>query len=403
MTAPDARHDFDFLHGRWRVWNERLTQRLTGSNDWEIFEATNECRPLLGGVGNLEEFHTHWNGGYEGMALRLYDLAAHQWRIHWASNRSGALEPPVSGRFEDGVGTFYGDDRHEGRAVRVRFKWRQISAHVAHWQQAFSTDGGASWETNWYMWFRRLDERARLVHEDAVVELRQYTLHPGQRDVLIELFEREFVESQEAVGMHVIGQFRDLDAPDRFVWLRGFPSMPARLEALQAFYSGPVWQRHRDGANATMIDSDNVLLLKPADIDRRPELPAHRPPLAEAFAPAGAFCLGICALSAPAEQGFAARFHQTLAPLVNEAGADIVATWLTDASENTFPRLPVRENERVFVWLARCQDVAALDRHLARLRDSAAWRQAIAATLPDQRQAPPELRRLAPTPRSELR
>jgi hypothetical protein len=97
-----------------------------------------------------------------------------------------------------------------------------------------------------------------------IVELRQYTLHPGQRDVLIELFEREFVESQEALGIKIIGQFRDLDNPNRFVWLRGFRDMPSRAQALKDFYGGPVWKAHREAANATMIDSDNVLLLHPA-------------------------------------------------------------------------------------------------------------------------------------------
>ena len=155
------------------------------------------------------------------------------------------------GRFEteaDGsrVGTFIGRAEHAGDPVLARFIWNQISVNAAHWQQAFSADDGATWETNWHMWMRRIDERIRIVHDDAVVELRQYTLQPGERDVLIELFEREFVEPQEAVGMHVIGHFRDLDAPDRFVWLRGFPSMAARQDALQSFYFGPVWQRHRD-------------------------------------------------------------------------------------------------------------------------------------------------------------
>src|SRR6476661_6906537 len=97
-----------------------------------------------------------------------------------------------------------------------------------------------------------------------IVELRQYTLHSGKRDVLIDLFDREFVETQEEVGMKVIGQFRDLDHRDSFVWLRGFPDMTSRAKALNDFYSGPVWKAHREAANATMIDSDNVLLLCPA-------------------------------------------------------------------------------------------------------------------------------------------
>src|SRR5215467_3929916 len=98
-----------------------------------------------------------------------------------------------------------------------------------------------------------------------VLELRQYTLHPGKRDTLIELFERAFVEPQEAHGMRVLGQFRDLDAPDRFVWLRGFPDLPSRAARLEAFYGGPIWKANREAANATMIDSENVLLLRPVD------------------------------------------------------------------------------------------------------------------------------------------
>src|SRR5438270_9079535 len=97
-----------------------------------------------------------------------------------------------------------------------------------------------------------------------IIELRQYTLHPGKRDVLIDLFDREFVETQEAVGMKVIGQFRELGHPNHFVWLRGFRDMTSRAKALNDFYGGPVWKAHREVANATLIDSDNVLLLRPA-------------------------------------------------------------------------------------------------------------------------------------------
>src|ERR671931_2103323 len=105
----------------------------------------------------------------------------------------------------------------------------------------------------------------------GVVELRRYALRRGQRETLIELFDREFVETQEAVGMSILGQFRDLDDPDSFVWMRGFADMNARREALESFYGGPVWKTHARAANATMIDSDNVLLLRPVaglELDR---------------------------------------------------------------------------------------------------------------------------------------
>src|SRR2546430_751810 len=96
-----------------------------------------------------------------------------------------------------------------------------------------------------------------------IVELRQYTLYPGKRDVLIDLFDREFVESQEALGMKVIGQFRDLDNPNRFVWLRGFRDMPSRAQALTDFYGGPGRERQPQRAQATTVSSANMLLLPP--------------------------------------------------------------------------------------------------------------------------------------------
>ncbi|WP_208646173.1 putative quinol monooxygenase, partial [Amycolatopsis thermalba] len=95
-------------------------------------------------------------------------------------------------------------------------------------------------------------------------ELRQYTLHPGRREELVALFDRHFVESQAEAGMRVYGQFRDLDDPDRFVWIRGFPDAARRAEALAAFYERhPAWRTHRHTANATMVDSGDVLLLEP--------------------------------------------------------------------------------------------------------------------------------------------
>jgi NIPSNAP len=131
-----------------------------------------------------------------------------------------------------------------------------------------------------------------------VVELRQYTLRPGQRDVLVELFDREFVESQEAVGMELIGQFRDLDRPDRFVWIRGFPDMERRREALAAFYGGPVWKAHAAAANATMIDVNDVLLLRPVAPSTGFEPQPLRPGPADDVRAAN-FAVTICSLDAP--------------------------------------------------------------------------------------------------------
>ena len=159
----------------------------------------------------------------------------------------------------------------------------------------------------------------------GVVELRQYTLRPGRRDELIDLFDREFVESQEACGITVLGQFRDLDDPDRFVWLRGFADLAGRHAGLTAFYGGPVWAEHRDAANDTMLDSDDVLLLRPHK--------DFRPP------PAGSL-IAVTVYPAGIEPE----------PIGRE-----IATLRTEHARNTFPALPVREAD-VVVRIAAVDD-----------------------------------------------
>src|SRR5262245_20442979 len=149
-----------------------------------------------------------------------------------------------------------------------------------------------------------------------IVELRQYTLHPGKRDILIDLFDREFIESQEAVGMTIIGQFSDLDNPDRFVWLRGFQDMPSRARALADFYGGPVWKANSKAANATMIDSGNVLLLRTVAADTGFLLRNDRPPVGAKAARKGVVVVTICYFEAPATQEFVAFFEGRLKPVL---------------------------------------------------------------------------------------
>jgi NIPSNAP len=167
-----------------------------------------------------------------------------------------------------------------------------------------------------------------------VVELRQYTLHPGKRDVLIDLFDREFVETQEALGVKIIGQFRDLDHPDRFVWLRGFRDMPSRAKALNDFYGGPVWKTHREAANATMIDSDNVLLLRPA-------LPTSgfslenmkRPPVGSDEVPTSLVVATIYYFADPITPDFINFFEHMLRPVAASLGATIPAYFVTEIAK----------------------------------------------------------------------
>jgi quinol monooxygenase YgiN len=231
---------------------------------------------------------------------------------------------------------------------------------------------------------------------DAVVELRRYALHPGERETLIELFDREFVEPQETVGTRVLGQFRDLDDPDSFVWLRGFENMTVRRDALAAFYGGPVWRAHRDAANATMIDSDNVLLLRPAKPASGLALdPRRRPQHGAATARPTLLAVTICPLRPSAAATFPELFEREVEPALRAAGADVVAAFSTEHSPNTFPALPVREGEEVFVWLSRFEGQSAHADHVARLDAT--------ATVAYQLAGAPETLRLTPTSRSLLR
>jgi hypothetical protein len=206
-----------------------------------------------------------------------------------------------------------------------------------------------------------------LITEASVVELRQYVLKPGAADALVEVFEAELVESQEALGMAVGGLFRDRDDADRFVWMRGFSSMEARGDALGAFYGGPVWKQHGPAANATMVDSDDVLLLRPSD-------PPHPAPAPGPRAPVGAAVRGdewvvVTAWLHEPGRGTCSWLAEHVQPLLTSALGTTVATWRTEPAENTFPALPVRP-DHAFVWAATFADhasyaaaLAALDRH----------------------------------------
>lgn len=232
---------------------------------------------------------------------------------------------------------------------------------------------------------------------DNVFELRQYTLRGGQRETLVGIFEKHFIESQDAVGAHVIGTFRDLDDPDRFVWIRGFLDMVARRQALEAFYGGPVWHTYGPAANATMVDSGNVLLLRAAFQGQG----FSGPPAAAAGA-GGLFGVDIYYLDTAPVAEFGQFFDSMLLPQFTTAGARILARLTTEDARND-SRLPVREHDRTYVCLTRWPTLAAHDEFLQRYLTLSGWRdKAPEAILPALMRKPERLR-LAPTERSPLR
>jgi hypothetical protein len=150
--APKGLHDFDFLVGHWRVHHRTLKARLANSHEWIEFEGTLSTQSLMGGYSNVDDTVFQKPGNpFRGVALRSFDPKSQQWSIWWLDSRTplGPLDPPMRGGFKDGVGTFYGDDKLNGKPIRVRFLWSDITPTSGHWEQAFSADGGKTWETNW--------------------------------------------------------------------------------------------------------------------------------------------------------------------------------------------------------------------------------------------------------------
>ncbi|HYF65557.1 MAG TPA: hypothetical protein VD886_22205 [Herpetosiphonaceae bacterium] len=148
--------DFDFALGDWHVRHRRLKERLAGCDEWVEFAGSMSTAAVLGGYGNVEDNVLDLpDGQYRAVALRSFDRASGQWSIWWLDGRfPGQLDVPVVGSFAQGVGTFYADGTLNGRPIKVRFIWR-AAAGQPRWEQAFSADGGATWETNWVMDFFR--------------------------------------------------------------------------------------------------------------------------------------------------------------------------------------------------------------------------------------------------------
>lgn len=156
-TRVDGRNDFDFLIGSWDSVQRKLKQRLQGCDEWQEFRAQSTVRKTLGGLGNFDELALDLpTGQVVGVTLRTFEPATQLWRIYWvASSASGALDAPMVGQFVDGRGEFYGHEVYDGRGVICRFIWTSADADHCRWEQAYSENGGQTWETNWTMDFTR--------------------------------------------------------------------------------------------------------------------------------------------------------------------------------------------------------------------------------------------------------
>jgi NIPSNAP len=237
-----------------------------------------------------------------------------------------------------------------------------------------------------------------------IVELRQYTLVPGKRDELIRLFEDHFIESQEAAGITAIAQFRVLDDPNTFYWLRGFDSVEGRATALSTFYHGPVWPKYRGIANSLLLETENVLLLHPAHDGSGFAAPSEaRPPIGSTVEPRGLVVATIYDLGPNTGVQFDQIFEKTIRPVVQNDGAKVLGTFVTDHRPNSYPSLQVRSDANVFVWLACYPSEAAYEQFAAALATDPQWWQIHGGFALAHMYVPPEVDRLSPTPRSALR
>ena len=149
-TPSDGQKDFDWETGTWKTELRRLAKPLSGSQEWVEYSGTSVVRRVLDGRANLVELRVEGPAGrIEGASLRLYNPQTRQWNLNYASVRNGALTRPVHGRFRSGRGEFYGQEHLDGKVILVRFVISQITGDSARFEQAYSEDGGLTWETNW--------------------------------------------------------------------------------------------------------------------------------------------------------------------------------------------------------------------------------------------------------------
>ena len=149
-AARSDEHDFDFEVGHWATHVKRLQHPLSGSQSWVEYDGTTNVQNVLNGKGVLLELVMDGPAGhFEGLSLRLYNPESHQWSLNFANAASGVLSTPTIGEFKDGRGEFYDRETLSGRAILVRFVISGISKNSVHFEQAFSDDGGKTWETNW--------------------------------------------------------------------------------------------------------------------------------------------------------------------------------------------------------------------------------------------------------------
>jgi hypothetical protein len=164
-TERDGQHDFDFEIGAWETHLRRLVHPLTGSTTWIEYEGTTVVRQVWNGRANLVELEADGPGGhFECLNLRLYNPESHQWSLNFAGSTGGALSQPTISEFKHGRGEFFDQETMNGRAIFVRFVISDITPDSCRFEQAFSDDGGKTWEVNWIATDARVKDKSDEAH-----------------------------------------------------------------------------------------------------------------------------------------------------------------------------------------------------------------------------------------------
>ena len=391
----DGSHDFDFLEGAWKLGQGQLVEPLSGPNA-AMRESTGRLVARSTAVGAVT---VEWEATLadstrvSGFASMSYDPKTKEWTIREADSPTAAPKPPVVGHFENGIGSFYGLREYEGHTVLVRLSWRVNGFASARFDRAFSTDGGASWETNWIMHLGRESTapRRRAPREVTCcgrVEVMWYTVPPGKEDELVRLFARESFAMGDSFPVQDVALLRDVEHPTTFALVRGFDWSG---EPIRDFYEGLPWAAHRSTLERAHIRADSVYELR-ADLSTWGFTLGDR--LAPAASPPGVVVATIYVTNSrrvdPYRLGL--FFAQSVIPRMVATGArplgvfagddfQVGSLWTGQRTVSAIPGRPLPPQRSGVVLFARFADTASYERHRQALEADPFWRDTVAPRL----------------------
>ncbi|HET9431919.1 MAG TPA: hypothetical protein VFO70_12120, partial [Chitinophagaceae bacterium] len=310
----------------------------------------------------------------EGIALRLFNPATRLWSIYWADSRSATLDTPMVGSFQDNIGYFYARDLFQGKPILVKFKWDATNPGRSVWSQAFSADNGKTWEWNWHMNFFKDNDPALSKPgisaadnpgQIGVIELRNYELKEGKREMFHHYFETNLIQPQMDLNGFPLGQYRIKGQENNFFWIRGFENMQTRSVFLPSFYYGAIWKQHRNSVNPMIANNDNVHLLRPLVLQNN-SLEAGTINSSQ-LRPGNRIAVIDYYISNTKLDQLLDLFSSKYLSLLEKAGIKEYTLWKSELTENDFPQLPVFQDKNLLVTIAFYKDESEYQEKLHKL------------------------------------